>query len=379
MGTIARTLQVYRLWAGILAIAGAAVLCGYFVNSRAFAMAEGLLLAVSLGVLIPWVSLWGSRVNLALSRSRAREGETIRGQVSVSQRGWWPIRAGDLRFRGGDVSTPLPDVAPRSLKTETVSVHLERRGRFTSSDFWLSTSWPFGFARATRRVQGMRPLTVWPQPCLPPLPLIPFLEEAVVDGYLGSRDGTLGDIRGVRPFRRGDRLRRVHWGQTARLDQLMVTELQCSMVPKLTIEVDLCPTHHIGLGKDATLEWAIRIAAGLAEQALREGGGVSLRLGPEHWEANTYSGFESLMDALAVASLLPVDALSPVSRNKESRASRILITTDLAELSQARPEDVSLIQLETSGFGGTVALPAAPQQRPAPWLVMSAPGRWVDA
>ncbi|MCS6976111.1 MAG: DUF58 domain-containing protein, partial [Gemmatales bacterium] len=78
----------------------------------------------------------------------------------------------------------------------------------------------------------------------------------------------LGDVLGVRPYRRGDPLRRIHWGQSARHDRLIICEQQATACPRVQVVVDLHPDYHAGAGPQSSREWAVRIAASFAEAAL---------------------------------------------------------------------------------------------------------------
>ena len=97
---------------------------------------------------------------------------------------------------------------------------------------------------------------------------------------LAPRDkpGTWGDLLGVRPYRRGDTLRRIHWPQTARHGQLVVCEVQASAVPRIQIVLDTYPGSHVGSGPDSSREWAIRIAASFAEGWIKQGAEVEMIL-----------------------------------------------------------------------------------------------------
>jgi hypothetical protein len=88
-------------------------------------------------------------------------------------------------------------------------------------------------------------------------------------------------LLGVRPYRRGDAIRRVHWPQTARHGQLVVCELQANAVPRAQLVVDCNPDTHAGLGPDSSLEWSIRIAASFAEEWIAQGAEVEVVFGSQ--------------------------------------------------------------------------------------------------
>ncbi len=71
----------------------------------------------------------------------------------------------------------------------------------------------------------------------------------------GSADVT------VREYRYGDELRRVHWRSTARLDEMMVRVEERAQRGGVTILLDRRVVAHRGHGPDASLEWAVSMAA----------------------------------------------------------------------------------------------------------------------
>ncbi len=93
--------------------------------------------------------------------------------------------------------------------------------------------------------------------------------------------GRLGDeFYGLREYRIGDDLRRVHWASTARTDQLMIRQPENLLQGRLTIAVDLRSTVHDA----ATLEAALSAAASLVMAGIRS------RI---HVRAATTSGIDS--------------------------------------------------------------------------------------
>jgi len=77
-------------------------------------------------------------------------------------------------------------------------------------------------------------------------------------------------FRGVRPYRPGDPLRRVHWPQTARTGELMAREYATAVDAQLYLALNLAThqPHWAGVDRDR-LEAVIETAAGLAIEACR--------------------------------------------------------------------------------------------------------------
>ena len=84
------------------------------------------------------------------------------------------------------------------------------------------------------------------------------------------------EFHGVREYHAGDSLRRVHWRTTARTGRLAVVEFEKAFEQDLVLALDLRLNTHFGTGREATLEYAIKIAATLADRTVARGGGVTL-------------------------------------------------------------------------------------------------------
>src|SRR5581483_4791016 len=115
------------------------------------------------------------------------------------------------------------------------------------------------------------PLLVWPRtyPVMPAPQL--SVDQQVEGSFSPNKVGMSGDVLGVRPYRRGDSLRRIHWSQTARHDRLIVCEFQANARPMVQLILDADSRVHSGGGRDGSREWAIRIVASLAKGWLEAG------------------------------------------------------------------------------------------------------------
>jgi uncharacterized protein (DUF58 family) len=113
-------------------------------------------------------------------------------------------------------------------------------------------------------------MLVWPKTF--PVGPIPETSGQGVEGFAPrDKPGTSGDVIGVRPYRRGDSLRRIHWPQTARHDRLVVCELHAHSVPRVQVVLDSHERSHAGDGPAGSREWAIRIAASFLEDWIGQG------------------------------------------------------------------------------------------------------------
>lgn len=150
------------------------------------------------------------------------------------------------------------------------------RGEYPREKPAVECGFPFGLWRSRIEVGVSKQLIVWPKTfSVGPIP------EAAGDRQLeGSaprnRAGVSGDFLGVRPYRRGDSLRRIHWGHTAKHDRPIVCELQSTALPWIQLVVDTDAAVHAGQGAQSSVEWSIRVAASFVEDWLEQGPGFTV-------------------------------------------------------------------------------------------------------
>ncbi len=215
------------------------------------------------------------------------------------------------------------------------------RGVFPLATPCLTTAFPFGLWENSRRLTVERPLLVWPRTFpVGPVPLVSG-DQQVEGNVSRNKVGSNGDVLGVRPYRRGDSPRRIHWGQSARHDRLIVCELQSNARPVIQLVLDADPRVHSD-GPDGSREWAIRIVASLARGWLEAGAMVGAVWNGQAIPATSGTGqLHRLLDSLA---RLPDDSEVPLAETLVSPACRgfrdglqVIVTTDVALAGVKRP------------------------------------------
>jgi len=379
---------------GVLILAAlVALVCGLLLHPRVLALCGGLLAVVATGICWPWLTLRGVRGAVAFDRERAGEGEAVGATVTVVNHLPWP--AWGLAVRGGydDAATePAQSLAVRlsgtAARLRSVS-HWEftppRRGEYPLAVPLLVTGFPFGVWESKRRVAVERRLVVWPRTY--PVGPVPLTDgDAMVEGNVArNKVGSTGDVLGVRPYRRGDSPRRIHWPQSARHDRLIVCELQTTARPVVQIVLDADPAVHAGLGPESSREWAVRIAASFAKGWLEAGAQVGVIWhGVVISPASGAAQVRRLLDALA---RIPDDCpttLNDLLASAPCRGLRsgvqVVITTDRAKRDGRRKGDdrQRWVVLSSRGFADTEDPEVRTEPtRPfaSPWLVIESPSR----
>ena len=174
-----------------------------------------------------------------------------------------------------------------------------RRGVYPVEPPRLATGFPFGIWQSHRPVEVAGELLVWPRTI--PLESIPSVggHLSVVAGMFRDRPGNEGDVIGVRAYRYGDSLRRIHWAQTARRDALVVCERQDTARRVVQVTID----EPLGQGCEADepiRESAIRIGASICQEFHAHSCDVSCCLGGCRFNAEPGpAGLRRLLDGLA--------------------------------------------------------------------------------
>jgi uncharacterized protein (DUF58 family) len=152
-----------------------------------------------------------------------------------------------------------------------------KRGVYIIGPARLSTTDPLGLFTFGAQIPVETELVVHPEPL--------HARDLMVGGEgsygVRERDGKTRkgegmDFHGVREYREGDALRRVHWPTTARTGKLAVVEFERAYQQDVIIGLDLTAGTDHGQGRETTLEYAVKIAATLADRTMRAGGGVTL-------------------------------------------------------------------------------------------------------
>lgn len=222
---------------------------------------------------------------LSVSRSgpsRAEQGATIEFQVSVENRGWLPrfmvelvdhlpfVDSADSRSGAGEkVLGMLAYLPGRKRQQFKVPVLCEKRGYYRLGPVGLASSFPLGLTEAKfSRNEGLQTLTIYPDVfTILSLPLQGAPSQIHRGGYILPEGAGAAEFSGLREYRRGDNPRHVHWPTTARLNELMVREYEPLASACLYIALDQAAEANLGIGRESTFEYAVRIAASMARAA----------------------------------------------------------------------------------------------------------------
>jgi uncharacterized protein (DUF58 family) len=259
------------------------------LSEHALVAVWGLLALLAMGILIPVLLSRLLRVELTCQADRGIAGDPLVLAVRVS--GWLPkwMRPA-MAIRVQHYGTLPVD------STGQLILPNSRRGVLDLSAARLIISAPFGLIDASRPVSRAPAVTVWPRCIVPVITAEGPRRQCIEHGANSYLVGDAAEMAGVRSYRRGDRLRTIHWAQTARQDRLMVREQMGNARRILEAALDLRFEAH---ESDEAFESAVSLCAGLAVSTSKTEA-VRLWIGEHCFELDSLTTPNPTLDALAI-------------------------------------------------------------------------------
>jgi uncharacterized protein (DUF58 family) len=176
------------------------------------------------------------------------------------------------------------DIPAASSREVRVAVATRSRGRLPCPRLRIETRFPFGLWQAWSYYMPPLAAIVYPAPEseAPPLPATAAAGTAQETGLVVSGD----EFAGVRPYQRGDSLKRVAWRLAARSDELTVKLFEAYARGEVQLDYARLPPSLTEEQKLARLcRWVLMAEAAQLRYELRlPGARVDLGLGPEQRE-----------------------------------------------------------------------------------------------
>jgi len=194
----------------------------------------------------------------------------------------------------------VASVAPGATVYAEARARAFRRGRPEFTEFVIASTFPFGLANKSLRFVQRRAALVYPSAT----PVRPSVLKAVGAGGESAgpgvtRDGSWGDLYGIREYLPGDSMRAISWRASARVNALVVKQHALPSPRRVWVRLEL------GGETDAELvEATISLGAGVLHAAADEGFAIGL-LCPEHALAtHPVTGRAGLRNALSRLALI---------------------------------------------------------------------------
>lgn len=157
------------------------------------------------------------------------------------------------------------------------SVECYKRGIYSIGPVKIRTTDPFGFFVQEDKIPIFSDLTVYPHLAnIDGLPLKTTRSFVKIGAMSSPARGDVGEFRSIREYRQGDDLKYVHWKSSARIGELVVKEFERVTSTDIMIFLDMEELRDVGIGRETTFEYGVRIAASVSDYALKKGNNVGL-------------------------------------------------------------------------------------------------------
>jgi uncharacterized protein (DUF58 family) len=338
-----------------------------------------------------WISVLGLEVSVDRRTKRARVGDDIEERITVRNLSSWPkstIEVEDVTDMPGYSNGRVLSLPTRGFRSWRTLAPARKRGVYKLGPVRVSNTDAFGLFRRDRDFGDQDDLIVYPR-------VYDLADFEMPPGYLTgdssarrrSHDLT-PHAASVREYAFGDSISRIHWQSTARTGRLMSKEFELGMASDVWVLVDLHREVQAGELDESTDEYAVSMAASLAQKYIRAQLPVGLlAYGDERYLLPADTGeaqFERIMEHLAMSKAEGAVSLAEVLSREEqlwgTHSSIIVLTSShredwtvaIRELVRRRLR-IAVVLIDGESFGGlfeTLAItPALYDAGIAPFVV----------
>ncbi len=273
----------------------------HFLFVSTFAMLGGALrgfnlLLVVAGILVGALMIqwrWSRGAVMALSLRRRLPSEAYVGKAFsldfevTNHSRWmilWLLRVDDRvesqaslspgKANSNLSSATIHQIGPSQVASKTTYIVPQNRGTLTFGPLRVFTSFPLDLLTARVINKQSETLEVYPKL----LTLKRGWQRFITgrnDGVSGSTDRTgpnEGEFYGLRPYRDGDTVRKIHWRTSARLDQPVVAQYEQSrryemcVIVEAFLESPTSPNERVEMAISAAATIAMRLAGGASSR-----------------------------------------------------------------------------------------------------------------
>jgi uncharacterized protein (DUF58 family) len=245
-----------------------------------------MMLLVGLGgaLVISWGWVRFLARHLSLEREQrygwAQVGDRLQERFTLTNSGALPVvwaEVMDFSNLPGDAVHRVASIPAHDLARWITERLCEQRGVYTLGPTAVIAGDPLGIFTARLDYAQKSGLMVMP-------PIIPLTEIEVApggragEGRRRSRETIEVTVSasGVRDYRPGEPINKVHWPTTARRDQLYIRQFDSMPASDWWIFLDMEASVQAGRGWSSTVEHGVILAASLADTGLRRGLAVGL-------------------------------------------------------------------------------------------------------
>jgi uncharacterized protein (DUF58 family) len=271
-------LQVNTWWPWILTVV-------LLLTQLVFPSKVWVVLLCTVGGLSALSYLWARQIQQHVRAERrlrygwVQVGDRLEEAFTLDNRSWLPVLWAEVVDRSDLPGYEVRRIAACSgLGTTrwTTEQVCSQRGVFTLGPWSLRISDPFGFFSVVLEQPQTESIAVYPQVVqVPHIALPRGLETGPSRAHQRTVTASV-DVAQTRAYQPEDPLRLIHWRSTAHRGDLIVRAFDTEISGDLWIVVDLDQSVQAGTAPQSTEEYAIVLAASLADRTLRQNRAVGL-------------------------------------------------------------------------------------------------------
>jgi uncharacterized protein (DUF58 family) len=234
-----------------------------------------------------WLALTFLAARLQLSRkmlSRVTEGDTLEVETEINSVSFLPIFNFTLE---DNFSCVMPKevkkrffvgyLGPKSSLRIKYKYLCYKRGEYNAGPFVVYFFDPLNLFFFKRTFGVYSKVVVYPQ--IFRIERFPALTRSVLPWFgieTARSSGDDDEFYGVREYKEGESVKRIHWVSSARKNKLIVKQYQLQSFFGTTIIFNLEKAQNIGEGREAVAEYIIKIAASVARYLTEKGVSIEL-------------------------------------------------------------------------------------------------------
>jgi uncharacterized protein (DUF58 family) len=229
--------------------------------------------------------VWARQIQQHVSAERrlrygwVQVGDRLEEEFTLTNRSWLPVLWAEVIDHSdlpGYEARRIASCSGLNTTRWTIDQVCTRRGVFTLGPWSMRISEPFGFFSITLPHTETESIAIYPQVVqLPHIALPRGLETGPSRTYQRTASASI-DVAQTRAYQPQDPLRLIHWRSTAHRGDLIVRAFDTEISGDLWIVVDLDQSVQAGIVPESTEEYAIILAASLADRTLRQNRAVGL-------------------------------------------------------------------------------------------------------
>lgn len=229
---------------------------------------------------LAWIGLEYFTIRLNLSRrftGKVEEDDTLEIETLIKNNSFFPafnlVLEDDLSCSPGEKELLLVDYLGAGSALELkYSCLCPLRGNYKIGPFTVYFFDPFGIFFLKKTYYIYTQLYVYPRTF--EIKKFPVLTRGFLPWFGIQTTQVSGDedeFFGIREYKEGDPIKKIHWISTARKRALIVKQFQRQSFFRATIIFNLEKEKNFGAGKERVAEYTIRIAASLAKYLIEKG------------------------------------------------------------------------------------------------------------